>query len=356
MKPRSIETVINSIRTTLQTLGSPMAKFSNFSNLYILFRSVATVIVEQDVRLKEIIANSFVSTAIGSALDNRAMDFNIKRLTGSFSSGSCLVKGPAILIPKNTILYSSDQTIQYETYSDLKTNTLEASLTIRALGIGSDYNLPQGTYLYSNLFPAHSFVVGRYRDPITKIPIGSLSNGSNRETDSEFRSRIRSLLSGGFTRNGTLYNLNLEISKLPYISRVFIKEHQPVTGYFTVFIDVQDAELIKQVDSLVKSIKPVGVAFLIKPLRTKPIDVSIEVTLKGYSDPSLATSIKTTLSSYFSNLPLGAKVDPVLIRDALILNTSVTSLSISKPQSSIQLSNDSIADLGKVDIAIRIGS
>jgi hypothetical protein len=356
MKPRSINSVIDSIRNILESLGSPMAKFSSYSNLYILFRSIATVLVEQDVRLKEVIDNSFISTASGSNLDARAADFNIFRLRGTFTTGSCLVKGPATLIPKGTVLYSSDQLLQYEIYSDLKLTSLEAPSLIKALGIGEEYNLPQGSFLYSNLFPSHSFVIGRYRDPITKLPIGSLSHGSNKETDSEFRSRIRSLISGGFSNHGTPSSITQEITKLPFISRVFIKEHTPVTGYFTVFVDITDSQLIKEVDYLIRKIKPVGTAFLIRPLRTRPIDISIEIVLGGYSDSSITDRAKRVLSSYFSSLPLGSEVNPLYIRDALVAAIPMKSLSISKPSLPIQLSNESVADLGKVDISIRTGA
>jgi uncharacterized phage protein gp47/JayE len=354
MRVRSINNIIDSIKRTLDSLGSPMAKFSSYSNLYILFRAIATVVVEQDVRLKEIIDSSFISTATGSYLDRRAADFGMYRLKGSYTTGSVLVKGPSVALSRGTILYTSDQTYQYEVGSSVTIpSTIEAVLTIKALGIGGEYNLPQGTFLYSNLYPNHSFVVGRYRDPITRVVVGSLSNGSSVESDSEFRSRIGSKLSGGLSQTGTIRSIREELLKLPYLTRVYIKEHTPITGYFTIFIDTQDSELIKTISSLVQSIKPIGVAFLVRPLRTKAIDVSVEVIVNNYQEGSISTVINRTLSSYFSSLSLGASINPTYIRDALISIPSINSVLVTKPSLPISLPTQAVADLGKVDISIR---
>lgn len=355
MQSRSIQYIIESIRRTLDSLGSPMAKFSNFSNLYILFRAVSIVIAEQDVRINEIVDSSFISTAKGSRLDDRARDFALYRLRGTYSTGACLCKGPNTSIPQGTILQSSDQSLQFKVSNTISLpSSIETPISIEALSIGDSYNLSQGSVLYSNLFPSHSFVIGRYRDPISKVAVGSLSNGTSIEKDEEFRNRIKATLSGKLSQKGTIAAIREEVRKLPFISRVYVKEHQPVTGYFTVFIDVTDSESIKIVTSLLREIKPIGTAFLVRPIKTRPIDVSLEVVVSSSYASSISSSIKEALASYFSNLGLEDVVEPSDINNTARRVTGVNKVKVVSPSLPIYPSASLISDMGSLDISIRV--
>jgi uncharacterized phage protein gp47/JayE len=332
-----------------------MAKFSNFSNLYILFRAVSTVIAEQDTRIEEIINSSFISTAKGSRLDDKARDFGISRLRGTYAIGTCLCKGPSTNLPTGTILQSSDQLLQFKISNTISLPAaIETPIVIEALTTGEAYNLSQGSVLYSNLFPSHTFTIGKYRDPISRVAIGSLSNGSSIESDDDFRNRIKATFSGNLTQKGTLSYIREEVRKLPFISRVYIKEHQPVTGYFSVFVDITDSESIKVITNLIREIKPIGTAFLVRPIRTKPIDVSLEIVVSSSYASTISASIRESLSNYFSNLGLDDTVDPSDINNAARKVLGVNKVKVLSPALPIFPTSSLISDMGTLDISIRV--
>lgn len=349
MKARTVNDLILSFKKRLTSIGSPLANFSPYSNVYALFRSIASVLSEQDTRLNNAINDSFVMTATGSNLDRRAEDFGLYRLIGTTSSGSILVKGiEKTRMQKGTILSTSSRALQFELLDtiELKPNR-EVLGKVRALSNGSQYNLPQGTKLYSISYSNVEITVGYSRNPINGTPIGSISGGSLAESDNEFRSRILDSIRKKDRYVGTSSNLKEQILTLPYVTKVFINNHSPVTGYFTVYVDNRDQRDLNYIRLFINSIKPVGTLFLLKPLIMKPVSISIEC--EGGSRDTKST-LTSAVMDYLSALSIG---EPLKLSDLSHYLTSIhPRATITSPVTDIYPGKESIISASSIKVLI----
>lgn len=350
MKPRSVNELILSFKKRLTSLGSPLAKFSPYSNVYALFRSISSVLAEQDTRLNNSSKESFISTATGSNLDRKAADFALYRLAGSKASGSILVKANRTgRLLKGTILNLPSRSLQYKVLSDINLRPGEALGKVEAVSEGSEYNLIQGSKLYSVTFSDIDITVGYTRNAITGQAVGSISGGSLTETDSEFRSRILSNLRKKDRYLGTLSSLREEILKLPYVSKVFIANHKPVTGYFTVYVDNRDSKNLNYISLLIESIKPVGTLFLLKPLVLKPISIRVECPVER-STNNLKESISNVVVEYVEQLSMGNEFN---ISDLNHLLSQVNpKAKVVSPATNINPTDDSVISISSLTVLV----
>lgn len=351
MKARTINEVINSFKKRLVALSSPLANFNSYSNTYILFRAIASVLTEQDTRMLNSINESFLSTATGRNLDRRAEDFGFYRTGGSKAKGSILIKSNRdLVIKRGSILSNASNSAQYELIHDVQVKAGETPGKIISIAYGSIFNLTAGTKLYSSIYDL-DITIGYTRDPLTDRALGDLVDGRTQETDEEFRSRILSVIRRDKSDTGSLSYIRDNLLRLSYISKVFIYNHKPVPGYFSVYVDTRDSKHINSISNVIDSIKPVGSLALVKPL--KLASVSIKVECEGVSSvnaQSVKDSISSSIYEYMSSLSLG---QPLLISELKnICYQNYPKSRVVSPVTDIFIDSESLLSLSSLQVLV----
>lgn len=347
---RTINDVIGAVKQTLTQLGSSLASFPTYGNLYMLIRAIAPLITEQDNLTAGLTDSFYVGTASGTYLDKRAADLGLLRNRGVPSTGDLLVTGQGGSIPLGTILSDVTQTLQYQVTRTTAING-ETRVPVQATTVGSQYNLEAGTPLYSSFYASYQFVVGSTRDIFTGKPYGALSGGLNPESDEQLRSRclyyVRSL------NKGTLSNLVALMGGLQ-LGRYYLKENYPVAGYVTIYVETRDALVLSDLNALLVSNKPLGLAFRVRPLTLT--DVSVAVTASTNTPEqyaSLLGTIKERVLAYGSSLDVGAPLYTASLAALILSIDGITACEVVQPTATISPPAESSISISYVSVDLR---
>ena len=275
MAPRTIAQILTSMRDSL--VGSVLSNFSPYSNTYILYRAVAIAIAEQDSIMDGLLSGFHLGTATGTDLDKRANDYGITRLAGIGARGWVLARSTeGVLLQVGTLLTDPTSRYQYEVLQRTYVGVgVEVPIYVQSTSGTSSSNLPAGTNLTSSFYPSMSFTVGKYRDTSTGVPVGDIGGGTDREGDDSLRARLLEHLRNRSTSNRD--SIYLAVRAIPGISRVVLVEHDPITGYFTVYVDTNDATILTRVRAVVDTVKAAGISYLVRPMIPTPINIDISV-------------------------------------------------------------------------------
>ena len=349
MTIRTVEQIIDQMRSSLVDDNSELANFPQYGNLYAIYRSVAAVIKEQDTKIETVSSNLFLNTATGEALDAKAREFNIIRRVGTPSTGGIIILGNAQSIPANTILTDNQTGLQYTTIGRTVITSQRGVGSVESVEFTPLSNLEAGRELFSSLFPNLRFIVGTSFDPFLSSYRGDLVGGSYRETDTELRSRIIDTL--GSLSSSTTQSLELAALNINGISRVAIEENNPGLGYITVYINNSQQSILNRVRRALNTVKPVGVALQVRAFENISIDVDLTITtFSNTSTVVLNNEIASSLQTYFNSISQNA----VLTREALagvILNIpEVVNVAITNPTDNIIINANEIATLNNVNI------
>jgi uncharacterized phage protein gp47/JayE len=306
---KSVIEIINSIKSNLKLLNSPLAATPEYSNAYLLFRSVAQEISRQYTDLNDFYLNSFLNSASGDNLDARARDFNVYRAEGTNSSGYVYATNLiTIVIPKGAILNTATSNYQFQTTEESSLTPTGNYIPISAIVSTELANLNAGTILTSPFYPTVKFIVANSID-LNGNYLGGLAGGKSPESDNQFRVRVFSQIN-----NQSKGTLEAVISKLQQLnlSKFFIKESYPIPGYFTVYVGDSDQRLIDIIEENLMAVKPVGVAFEIKTISSYPIDLRFVITLDSIeSTETVVNRVKQLTYNYFNSLSLGQELYPI---------------------------------------------
>jgi uncharacterized phage protein gp47/JayE len=351
MIPRSVNEVMQTMRRGLQSLSSPLANFSPFSNIYALLRSSAIIAAEQDLLLSNIENSFYLDTAKAEELDRKASDVGLARQLGLPASGFVLASASQIEIPSGTVLTNAQQTLQFTTTADVFIYT-ENPIPITSVDNTSDANLDAGIRLFSARYPQVTFVVGKYRDPTTKEPQVSLVGGKSSESDRQLRSRISSYITS--LARGTREAIYTAI--LSYVpGRIYIKEHTPATGFITVYIDSQDARVQASVRALIDQNKASGVSYIVKPLQVYRTSVSL---LLNTDRPDIyqatLSEVKARITSYGESIPLGGTMSLSSIAAIALAVPGITNCQVITPTEDISVEAESAIGIDSLVIDLRI--
>jgi len=311
MIPKSTEQILELFRKELVASGSELSNFYRYSNLHLLYRSIASVLAEQDTDIRITKDTGFISTSSGLDLDYIGRDFSVFRQEGNKAMGYVLASSSSLQeIPMGTVLSIASQGLQYETLERrVVANNIAQAIPIVSLSSSSLYNISAGTMLYSSIFPSTTFTVGRYSSNGRYYP--DITGGSDLEEDSSFRARILRKIVG--TEYGTIKAVVDGVKELPFISQVIVKEGLPVPGYFILYVDTADTVNIRKVSQLVEQIKPIGVGYEIRPIVYTSFSVKARVKVSSVQQ-SLINSIKDRVR----NLTKSLKVGEHLSRDSIV--------------------------------------
>lgn len=347
----SIPEIIENVRIELARNNSPLANFNPFSNVGAIITSIATVINSQDNVLDEIYASLFLDTTANVSLDNRGLDFGLTRLEGRRATGSILLTNLTRDLPAGTILTDPSTRNQYTVLSNISASNLGAEVigVIEANAAGAQYNAAPGTRLVSSLYPSVSIAVGRQRSNVTNAIEGSLTNGINRESDEEFRFRIRQ-----FVRTqgqATPQSITNFIDGISGTGRIFLVEHVPITGYFTVFIESRDAKVMEEVERSLDLVKPAGVVGLVKSLEQRNIDITAIITVGDTLEISrIRQDLRAELTQYMTGLTIADTVSIGSISRVINNVDGVFSSVLSFPSSNIILKDNELPVLGQLTL------
>ncbi|MBD2201536.1 baseplate J/gp47 family protein [Calothrix sp. FACHB-1219] len=339
------------MKEALSSLGSPLSRFSQYSNIYILFRSIASVISEHEYLIDQYRRSTSITLAERDDLDVKAYDYSLFRRPATPGSGFVLVTSNEITqLSAGLILSSADGLVQFTLDDNYFVNNSEVALPITSIERDYSVNLSAGTSLYSTFYPNIKFVIGQYRDSKGKPQIG-ISGAYPEESDDTFRQRIlfylNSLEKGTYT---AVYSTILNSG----IDRFYIKEHQPVTGYFTVFVNTSNERKLREIEEAIDSVKALGVAFIVRPLEVVYLDVLLTVKLINTSNiNSTVNAIREKIIQYFNDLDLGQPVDRLAIKNLALSVPNVSACSIQSPSNVISPNTLGVFAINNLSINIQ---
>lgn len=348
MKIRTINQIITSFRRTLSSLNPDLSLFPTYSNLYVIFRAVASIITDQEFLFNEELIKHNVLFAKGLDLEVIGSQYNVFRLEGSKASGYVLALGPDQIIRKGSILLNSSQDLEYEVLSNVNiTHRVEIPIPVLSKVSSSRANSPPGTYLYSRSNSNVKFIVGNSRDIYNNI-VGGIVGGLDKETDVSFRDRIINTINGVLSTS-SFTNIYITLKSLDFIGDLYIREHFPVPGIVSIYSNVKDQELIKEMENKLLSIRPLGVTILFKPILRYSINLDLQININKFSQiEQIDSYVDSEVYNYFSSLSIGENLVRDKLKSRLLKSNLLNSLTILKPESDIKLSEEVLLIPGQI--------
>lgn len=352
MAPRTVAQILTSMRDSL--VGGPLSNFSPYSNVYALYRAVAIAVVEQDSLIEGMLSGFHLGTATGMDLDKRASDYGLMRLVGVGAKGWVLARSSEnVLLQPGTILTDPTSRYQYEVSQSTYVGVgVEVPIYVQSTSGTVASNLAPGTYLTSSFYPSMSFTVGRYRDTSTGAAVGAIEGGTDRESDTSLRVRLLQHLKNRSTSNRD--SIYLAVRAVPGISRVTLMEHDPITGYFTVYVDSNDATLLTRVRGIVDTVKAAGVSYLVRGMLPTPVNIDISVAGTVDIDTDV---LRAALISVIDNVPPSGTLYVDAIRGAALKVAGVTRVvSITPSSDSLPMRGGQVLIPGTIKITTTSGA
>lgn len=352
MPIRTVEEIIEQMRSTLVQEGSELATFPTYGNLYAIYRSVASVVAEQDSKIEVIDESMFLSTATGKALDQKAAEFNVTRLPGEPSVGTVIIVGENASVPINTILTDPSTNLQFRTTTRAVVRGNRTTASVEALRRTNAANLQAGTTLRSSLFPAVQFTVGSSFNVLLNQYEGSLIGGSSRETDEQLRSRVKAVISS--STRGTVGSLEIAALSTPGISQITISENDPSLGFVTVYTNNRNQDVMRNLKIRLDEVKPLGTGIIVKAFETINIDIIVSITLRSSEDiQTLTQDLQSELSSYVETIKTGDSITRDGIAATILQNNRVTNVEVISPSTNVELTANTLFALRDVQLRFR---
>ena len=349
MTIRTVEEIINQLRQELANEDSELATFPQYGNLYSIYRSIANLVVEQDVKLQELDNVLFIDSSTGNYLDRKARDFNLTRKRGAKASGSVIAIGTRAVIPENTILTHASTNTQFQVLERANLNRNRVSISVESLTNTPIANLPAGTQLSSSVLPGVQFVVGNKFNPLTNTYEGDLRGGEFLESDGDFKIRISNLVSGFST--STISSLQNAALTTKGVKKVSVIENQPSIGYITVYVDNPNQDVYRRLQNVLDRVKPVGTLVIIKSFDVLPVDFNIIVSTNRTGNlDNLRTSIRNSLNSYLNRLTPLQFITKESIAGNLLSINSIYNVEVIGPGANLQIRAKELPSLNNLTI------
>lgn len=347
---RNVAEVLRSIKNNLLSLNSPLAEFKDYSNIYIIFRSIANLLVEQSSQLEEEKDQNFLSKASGFELDRFGLLYGKVRDEGQYARGFVLAKSTSKSqeLEAGIILTTADGNSQFTLEQDIVLrDNLELPISVKSTVRTSESNLPSGTRLYSSFYNDVEFIVGKYRNNLS-TPVIGLTGGKLAENDLLFKDRLILHLSN--LEKGTLNAIRSEVLSQG-LTKVFILEQVPVTGYITIYVNTTNQEKINSLYTFVDEVKPAGLAYNIEPVKYVTVDLNINIRVVTGSDiDNTIAQIRTEIYESVDNLEMGESLSMSLLL-SLVLNVSgVSTANVTNPNDNILVNFDELVNIRNIFI------
>jgi len=349
---RTLDQILNSIKLELQNSNSNLFKFNKYSNLYILFRTIAKAILEVESYVEEEADKKYIRSLTGVELDIKASEYGLTRNTnGIKASGYVLVSSSTSeAIPVNTVLTNRETGDQFLITKTILASPTEISVLIQAIE-PKFIVMRAGTELYSSLFPAVNFIVANSRDSLTNTFLGDFLGGSFAESDEELRTRILARMGASYisTEQGLISSLLED----PEINLAFIKNNYPFTGYISVFIDNSDTVVKKRAEDILEQVIAAGVNYFVYPIRSNTISIYLTVKVDtGSNLNTIDSQVRNVISRYVSSISLGGTIRINSILGLLYSIPGITDVFLESPNTDIELQTEELANIENIYLTI----
>lgn len=351
---KSIDKILSEIRSVLEEQQSDLATFPDYGNLYAIFRSIASVISEQDSDLDDIYDSLFLNTTSDESLNKRALEYGLTRSEGSRATGFIVMEAPNSLsaikttvINPGLILLNPFTNKQYVTLEQAFIDRRQVSVKVESLEASSSVNLESGTRLISNFYKNIDFTVGSFYNSLTREYEGDITGGSDKETDAELRSRILEIVQ--IKQSSTREAIRITAQKVQGVQEVLIEENIPSAGYINVYIDNTSFDAINQVKLNVDSVKPLGTIVTVRSFDNFTLNISLNIAL--FNNDNLndkSTSIRSIVTKFISNL--GKTFTKESLAGVLLNSSIINNVEVLSPVGNISIGNKEKFTIGSIDI------
>jgi len=173
-----------------------------------------------------------------------------------------------------------------------------------------------------------------------------ITNGTDDETDAEFRSRIKTYETN---TTGTASSIENYVKTLPFVKGCKVVDRTEVVNSVTLhYADVMvsrtdyddwlkigdpstDTSLIttinartQQIQNIINAVKPAGMKVTINPVPTNSFKVQVIIEFANISESLVVTNVKAAIKSYFDSLEIDDPVECGKIIDAVYSTEGVT--------------------------------
>lgn len=351
---KTIDEILEDIRIVLTQEESELATFPDYGNLYTIFRSVASVVSEQDSQLDTIYESLFINTANNENLNKKAEEFGLSRQEGTKAVGSVVVESSdptstdrKISIKTGTILLNPYTNKQYTILDSVTVNTSRTVVSVESVEASSSSNLESGTKLISNFYRNIDFTVGDSFNRITNQYEGDITGGSERESDTDLRDRVLNAVR--VRQSSTKEALEITARLVQGVTSVVVEENIPAVGYINVYIDNNDFNILNEVKLRVQEIKPLGIIIEVKAFENVPININVNISL--FSKTNLNTKnneIRNSITNFVSSL--GTVFSKETLAGTLLNNNTISNVEVIAPTTSLTITNKQRFSTGSINI------
>lgn len=295
-----------------------ITNFSESSVAGTLSNVLAALMSDIYTNLADMETRSNLSTAYGPYLDRIGELYGVTRLKSKAATSvgggpSVLFTNPSaatIVVPAHTRIWSKNNyNVAYYTEADAPIPPADSNgvagkayVDVTAAGPGEIYNVAPNTLTVHN--------VGSQLLQVTNVR--SLNNGTDLESDENYRYRIKNAILARQGDNETA--LRMRLIALPGIRNIEIQPLARGTGTVDVIIVPMDRyvteELLAAAQAAAQEAVSLGVSVKVKPPVEHPVDIDIQLAVKASADRVTVKSlVSSAVRSLIDNLPMGASTE-----------------------------------------------
>lgn len=261
----------------------------------------------------------FLSTSEGYFLDLIGDLFNMPRIQATAAnassvdgvqkfyvvSGYLIDKVPSGIIPANTVVSSTDGSLNYYISADtnFSASATEVYVPITANAVGTKLNVPQNTLVSHNLNISDLFTTNEK----------SIVSGTDTESDANYKYRLMNATVAAEKANEI--SVRLAALSVNGVADVIIKPYARGIGSFDVIVipveGIATDSLISSVQSAINDVTACGMkGTAIKPTIV-PVDIEVKLIFNNnatdFEKSDIKSQVKTSIEKYTTNIPLGGE-------------------------------------------------
>jgi uncharacterized phage protein gp47/JayE len=312
---KNFPTILSDLKASMVTNGSRFTDLEVGSRIYALLTAVASGLSEGWMTLADVQDVYYVTTASGVDLDRRVEDVGLRRNPGTKASGGVLAYSSVpITIPNGTILKLADGSVMMEVIQTKTITPPFTSLPVVVTEVGTKGNLAAGTNLldYLNAYQSITFKVGSLGVDEDDVPIGRLSGGTNKESDSALRARFVDYLKS--LSRSTLRSVRAALLQITGIGSLVLENATPVPGYVTISLSDGTGSISESLAAAVAEVMDeyaaAGIGYVLKSIDRREFAIEVTVFTKDItlSPASIQAAVSSKLTELGQNLALGDSV------------------------------------------------
>lgn len=311
--------------------GAGITNFSDSSVVQLILEPVASHLAALYQRQALNEKNTNLSTATGSALDDIGNMFGIPRK--QVKAASTIGEGKAVLFTNTSgspVLVPAGTRIESEVTSEVAYKTTDAVTVpaadangvsgkayadVTAIGVGESFNVA------ANVLTRHN--VGSVFLSVTNVR--AITNGTNAESDDNYRFRIKNALAARGNSQDALYS---RLVALPGVRDVVLQSFARGAGTIDAIIVPVDRgasdSLLSLCQSTAEAVVAPGISVKCKAPIERYVEIELAITTTPEADKVFCkTAAQAAVVYYLDNMSIGMQEDAGQISDSTIVISSV---------------------------------